>query len=105
MKLKLRYAYDFYNNGELVLSDFFEDTVEILTAPVRFTLHDQEDATFIVSELKHDHLGDFVTLTYPNKDNVVVHKDESEELTYDEYYSVMGDDNHNVYEGSIRLED
>ena len=103
MQLKLRYVYDFYNNGELTFSDVFDDAVDVLDEPRRFTLHDQEDATFVLSALCHDHIGKYVTLTFPNKDNLVIHEGECQELAYDEYYSAMGDDNHNVYEGTITL--
>ena len=105
MKLKLKYVYDFYNNGDLTFSDIFEQSVKILNAPQRFTLHDQEDASFIVSGLLKNHVGTYVTLTYPNKDIIMIYLGTSQELVYDEYYSVMGDDNHNVYEGSVSLED
>ena len=33
-----------------------------------------------------------------------VYEGEEVELAYDEYFDAMGDDNHNVYEGTIALE-
>ncbi|MBQ9070012.1 MAG: hypothetical protein IJY23_01515 [Clostridia bacterium] len=102
-KLHLRYIYTFYNNGEASLEDVFDEFEKILPQPHRFTLHDQEDGTFILSELKNDFIGNYTTLTFPNKDNLVIHEGETVELAYDEYYSAMGDDNHNVYVGTITL--
>ena len=101
-KLNFKYVYSFYNNGEESFSDVFEQTEEI-TEGYRFLLHDQEDGSFIVSEVKEDHLGKYAILTFPGKDNLVIHEAEVCELAYDEYYSAMGDDNHNVYEGTVTL--
>ena len=84
--------------------DLFDELWELDSSPKRFTLHDQEDATFILSELKKDFIGNYAVLTFPNKDNLVIHEGETAELAYDEYYSAMGDDNHNVYEGTLTLE-
>ena len=102
-KLHLRYVYTFYNFGELLDVDAFDEKQDILDTPHRFTLHQQEDATFTVSELKEDYMGKYVILTFPSKDNLVVHEGDEVELAYDEYYSAMGDDNHNVYEGTVTL--
>lgn len=101
-KLYFKYVYTFYSFNEEMASDIFEQAVEINTG-CRFTLHDQEDGSFVVSELKKDHIGYYVILTFPGKDNLVIHEGEVAELAYDEYYSAMGDDNHNVYEGTITL--
>ena len=102
--LRLRYVYTFYNFGDIADCDAFDDVVEILDTPHRFTLHQQEDASFIVSELKRDYIGNYVVLTFPNKDNLVIHENDEVELAYDEYFSSMGDDNHNVYEGTAALQ-
>lgn len=102
-KLQLKYVYTFYNSGEETLVDVYDESEEILNTPHRFTLHDQEDGTFILSELLSDFKGKYVTLTYPNKDIVAIHENESVELEYDEYFSSFGDDNHNVYVGSLTL--
>ena len=48
-------------------------------------------------------IGELAVLTFPNKDNIIIRPDVSTELVYDEYYSAMGDNNHNVYEGTVRL--
>ena len=103
-ELNLRYVYAFYSFNELLDCKPIEQRLEILNTPKRFTLHLQEDASFIVSELKRDFRGHFVILTFPNKDNLIVHESEVSELAYDEYFNAMGDDNHNVYEGTITLE-
>ena len=103
-ELHLRYVYAFYSFNELLDCMPIEQTVEILDTPRRFTLHLQEDASFIVSELKKDFKGYFVVLTFPNKDNLIIHEGEVSELAYDEYFDAMGDDNHNVYEGTITIE-
>lgn len=102
-KLNLKYVYTFYNNGEIEIEDVFDENEEILNTPHRFTLHDQEDGSFILSELLSDFKGNYVTLTYPNKDILLIHENESVELEYDEYFSSFGDDNHNVYVGSLTL--
>ena len=102
-KLQLKYVYTFYNSGEISLEDVYEESEEILDTPHRFTLHDQEDGSFILSELLSDFKGNYVTLTYPNKDILVIHENESVEIEYDEYFSSFGDDNHNVYVGCITL--
>lgn len=102
-RLQLKYIYTFYNSGEIALEDVFDENEEILDTPHRFTLHDQEDGSFIVSELLEDFKGSYVTLTFPNKDVVIIHENESAELEYDEYFSSFGDDNHNVYVGSLTL--
>ena len=101
-KLNFKYVYSFYNNGEESFSDVFEQTEEI-TEGYRFLLHDQEDGSFLVSEISKDHIGELAVLTFPNKDNIIIRPDVSTELVYDEYYSAMGDNNHNVYEGTVRL--
>jgi hypothetical protein len=102
-KLNLKYVYTFYNNGEIEIEDVFDENEKILNTPHRFTLHDQEDGSFILSELLSDFKGKYVTLTYPNKDILLIHENESVELEYDEYFSSFGDDNHNVYIGSLKL--
>ncbi len=102
--LHLRYVYTFYNNGEILLDDLFDEFVKVDNSPRRFTLHDQEDGSFVLSEVKTDYVGNYVIITFPNKDNLIVHENEAVELAYDEYYSAMGDDNHNVYVGSLTLE-
>lgn len=102
-KLNLKYVYTFYNNGEICADDVFDEYVDILGTPHRFTLHDQEDGSFIISELLSDFSGKYITFTFPNKDVLIVHENETVELEYDEYYSSFGDDNHNVYVGSLTL--
>ena len=102
-KLQLKYVYTFYNCGEETLTEIYDECEEILNTPHRFTLHDQEDGSFVLSELLSDFKGNYITLTFPNKDIILIHENESAELEYDEYFSSFGDDNHNVYVGSLTL--
>jgi len=101
-ELQLSYAYTFYNFGEVLDSDVRYETVSV-GEPQRFKLYQQEDSTFILSELRENSVGKFVVLTHPNKDNVVIYEGGVAELVYDEYFDSMGDDNHNVYEGALTL--
>lgn len=102
-KLLFKYVYTFYNSGEVTYEDVFDENMAVSNAPIRFKLHDQEDGSFILSEVKEDSQGKFVIVTFPNKDVIIVRLGESTELVYDEYYSAMGDDNHNVYVGTLTL--
>lgn len=102
-KLHLRYVYTFYSFGELLGCETKDETVEIEDGK-RFTLYQQEDGSFMLSSVKSDFKGNYVVLTHPNKDKVVVYEGDNAELVYDEYFDSMGDDNHNVYEGFITLE-
>ena len=101
-KLNLKYIYSYYCFDELLDSDVKEESIEI-DEPKRFTLYLQEDSSFIVSELKEDHVGKFVIVTYPNKDNVLIYENDETELLYDEFFESMGNNNHNVYEGVFSL--
>ena len=103
-KLHLRYVYTFYSMNEILGEDFFDEYVEISNDTVRFTLHDQEDGSFTDTPIKENHLGKYVVMTFPGKDNLVITFGDEVELAYDEYYDAMGDDNHNVYEGTVTLE-
>ena len=102
-KLLFKYVYTFYNSGEATYENIFDEEIEVPASPIRFKLHDQEDGSFILSEMKEDSKGKLVIVTFPNKDVIIVRLGESTELAYDEYYSVMGDDNHNVYVGTLTL--
>ena len=102
-KLLLKYVYTFYNSGEATYENIFDEDITVPNAPIRFKLHDQEDGSFILSEIKKDSKGTFVIVTFPGKDVIVVRLGDSTELVYDEYYSAMGDDNHNVYVGTLTL--
>jgi len=97
--IKFKYVYEFYNFGELMLDDIIEEEFEV-SAGDRFKLHQQEDGSFLVSSLSASQC----VLTFPNKDNMVLTPGVAEELSYDEYYSEMGDDNHNVYIGTVTFE-
>ena len=101
--LLLKYVYTFYNSGEITYDDIFDEEIEVEQTPIRFKLHDQEDGSFILSEVQRDSNGKFVIVTFPNKDVIIVRLGESTELAYDEYYSAMGDDNHNIYIGTLSL--
>ena len=63
----------------------------------------QEDGSFTASKLQRDHLGDFVVITFPNTDKMIVRPNAVAELAYDEFFDSMGDNNHNVYIGTVRL--
>ena len=102
-KLHLRYIYTFYSFNEVLSEDIFDEFVEVPSTPARFKLHDQEDGSFIISELRTNHLGNYVVVTFPGKDTLIVREGEDAELRYDEYYDAMGDDNHNVYVGAFTL--
>lgn len=102
-KLHLRYIYTFYSFGDLIDSQVCEDVIEV-DCNKRFTLYQEEDSSFILSELYENAGGVYVVVTHPNKDRVVVRAGETAELVYDEYFNSMGDDNHNVYEGALTLE-
>ena len=100
-KLTIRYVYSFYNSDELIECDVKDDEV-LLDAPgKRFTLYTQEHSSFAVGEIKEDFKGKYVVVSYPNKENVVVHENDETELVYDELFEAMGESNHNVYEGII----
>ena len=86
-----------------MLEDVFDEYQPIEDKPRRFTLEHQEDSTFILSELKEDYKSKYAVLTFPNKDNIIVRLGEECELEYDEFFDAMGDNNHNVYEGTITL--
>lgn len=102
-KLHLRYLYTFYTFGEILSEAVIENTVDIQSTAARFKLHEQEDGSFTVSEVKEDYIGKYVILTFPGKDNIIVRENDEVELAYDEYFSATGDDNHNVYEGTVEL--
>ena len=102
-KLRLRYVYTFYSFDEELGGDVIDQSVEIGSG-CRFTLHQQEESSFVVSLVDRDYIGEFVIVTYPNKDSIKVYLGREEELVYDEYFESMGDDNHNVYEGTMVLE-
>ncbi len=101
--LHFRYVYSFYSDGELMIEDVIDERFEI-TGGCRFTIHDQEDGSFLISEIRDTVDGRMAVLTFPNKDNLCIYQGRVEELSYDEYYTVMGDDNHNVYVGTVSLE-
>ena len=101
-RLRLRYVYTFYSFGEELAGDVIDESVEV-GEEKRFTLHQQEDSSFVLSPIGEDYKGKYVIVTYPNKDNVKVYLDREEELVYDEYFDSMGDDDHNVYEGTMIL--
>ena len=103
-RLHLRYLYTFYNLGELVFSDCFDEYVELSEKETRFTLHDQENGSFTAGAVSKDHIGVSALLTFPGKEKILLHENDSAELIYDECYDAMGDENNNVYEGTVTLE-
>ncbi|MBQ8302696.1 MAG: hypothetical protein IJX97_04000 [Clostridia bacterium] len=100
--LELKYIYTFYRYDDVFGSAVIDERIEV-GEEKRITLHLQEDSSFIVSAPKKDSLGEYIVLTYPNKDNLIVHAGEVVELLYDEFFDSMGDNNHNVYEGTVAL--
>ena len=101
-RLYLRYVYTYYCFDEILDTDAIEQKIEIGNG-CRFTLHLQEDSSFIVSAPAERGMSKFVVLTFPNKDNIVIKEGEEVELAYDEFFDSMGDNNHNVYEGTVSL--
>ena len=99
-KIVFDYVYSFISFGEELVTDVRSECFDTGT---RFKLNSQEDGSFTVSVPMRDNLGTYAILTFPNKDNIIVRSDRACELAYDEYYSAMGDNNHNVYEGTVRL--
>ncbi len=65
-KLHLRYTYTYYSFDEILDFDCIEEKVE-LGEEKRFTLHLQEDSSFIISEPKFDSIGKYVILTYKSE--------------------------------------
>ena len=101
-KLTFKYVYTFYSNDEEVDGDVRSESFDVSEGD-RFTLTDQEDSAFLISSVGIDQVGEYVVLTFPNKDNIVVHAGEVREFAYDEFFDAMGDSNHNVYEGTVEM--
>ena len=102
-KLHLRYLYTFYSFDEILDDKAIDEKIDIESEPIRITLYLQEDSSFVVSPLRRDHIGNYIILTFPNKDNLIVRENDEVELAYDEFFDSMGDNNHNVYEGTAEL--
>ena len=101
-ELELKYIYTFYSFDEVLGTEIIDERVEV-GEERRITLYQQEDSSFILSSPAKDGKGQYVILTYPNKDRLVIHEGETVELLYDEFFDSMGDNNHNVYEGTATL--
>ena len=101
-KLTFKYVYTFYSNDEELDGYVKEESFEIGEGD-RFTLCQQEDSAFHITSVGCDQIGEYVVLTFPNKDNIVVHLGEVCEFVYDEIFDAMGDSNHNVYEGTVEM--
>ena len=99
-KIVFDYVYSFISFGEELLTDVRSECFDTGT---RFKLNSQEDGSFTVSAPMRDNLGTYAILTFPNKDKLIVREEESAELAYDEFFDAMGDSNHNVYIGTVRL--
>ena len=99
-KIVFEYVYTFYSFDEELDSAV---RTESFSPDSRFTLEGQEDGSFTASKLQRDHLGDFVVITFPNTDKMIVRPNAVAELAYDEFFDSMGDNNHNVYIGTVRL--
>ena len=101
-KLHFRYVYTYYSFDEILDTDAIDEKVEIGEG-CRFTLHLQEDSSFTATKPKENSAGYYTVLTFPNKDNLVIREGDEVELAYDEFFDSMGDNNHNVYEGTVTL--
>lgn len=100
-KIVFEYVYTFYSFDEELDSAVRRESFDL---GCRFTLTGQEDGSFTVTRLMRDHLGDYAVLTFPNTDRLIVREGSVAELAYDEFFDSMGDNNHNVYVGTVRLE-
>lgn len=103
--LRFRYVYTFYSFDELMGCEAIDETFALSDKTVRFTLHQQEDSSFTVSPMMSGASGEYAVMTFPNKDNLVLRPGEEYEIAYDEFFDSMGDNNHNVYEGTVCLEE
>ena len=101
-KLHFRYVYTYYSFDEVMDVNAIDEVFEIAEGK-RFKLHLQEDSTFLISGMGKDCKGPFAILTFPNKDSLVIHEGEECELAYDEFFDSMGNNDHNVYEGTVTL--
>lgn len=102
-RIIFKYVYSFYSFGEELDGYIKEESFEVGEGS-RFTLCQQEDSTFLISSVGADGRGEYLVLTYPNKDNILIHAAEVCEFNYDEFFDAMGDSNHNVYEGTVEIE-
>ena len=100
--LKFKYVYTFYSLDEEMGGDVRVEEFEVF-AGCRFKLAEQENSTFLITSVGADNVGEYVVLTYPNKDNMVIHLGEVSEFVYGETYEAMGDVCHNIYEGTVEL--
>ena len=100
-RIIFEYVYSFISFGEEL-----ETAVRTEEFPIggRFRLDGQEDGSFTVGGIESDGTGNFAVLTFPNKDRLIVREGRCTELEYDEFFESMGDSNHNVYVGAVRLE-
>lgn len=103
MKFHFRYVYTYFHFDDILNEGAYDETFDA-TAGSRFTLTHQEDGSFLVGGVGHDAGGEYAILTFPNKDNLLIHRGEEVELAYDEFTDTMGDNCHNVYEGTVALE-
>ena len=101
-KLTFKYVYTFYSFDEEVDADVRSESFDLGEGD-RFTLTDQEDSAFHITSVGCDQIGEYVVLTFPNKDSIVIHAGEVCEFAYDEFFDAMGDSNHNVYEGTVEM--
>lgn len=103
MKFHFRYVYTYFHFDDILNEGVYDETFDA-AAGNRFTLTHQEDGSFLVGGVGHDAGGEYAILTFPNKDNLLIHRGEEVELAYDEFTDTMGDNCHNVYEGTVALE-
>lgn len=103
MKFHFRYVYNYFHFDEILAEDVCDEVHDAVYG-ARFTLENQEDGSFLVGGTGRDSIGEYAILTFPNKDNLLLHRGEEVELAYDEFTDTMGDNCHNVYEGTVALE-
>ncbi len=100
----IRYIYTYYSFDEILDTGVYDERFPVAEGS-RFTLHSQEDSSFLSSEVGMLPDGRRrAILTFPNKDRIVLAEGDEVELCYDEFFESMGGNNHNVYEGTVALE-
>lgn len=101
-QLHLRYLYTFYSFDDILTSDLFEERIPVSEGR-RFALHEQEGGTFVLSDVRKDAAGrDYVILTFPSKENLMLLAGDETELAYEEIAGDEGEER-NVYEGTVAL--
>ena len=72
MKFHFRYVYTYFHFDDILNEGAYDETFDA-AAGNRFTLTHQEDGSFLVGGVGHDAGGEYAILTFPNKDNLLIH--------------------------------